>query len=107
LLKRLVPFVGETRRRVLLRLIVALLVVPRLITTLLVVRIGFVLVVVVLKVGLFPVSTTIVVDEAQVFLTFQTLNLIDPRWGILVWVTNKVQLLLGGFISNEYVYLIL
>ena len=103
----MVSFVVETRRGVLLRLIAALLVVPKLITTLLVVGIGFLLVVVVLKVWLFFVPATIVVNETQLFLTFQTLNLIDPRWGILVWVTNKVQLLLGGFISNEYVYLIL
>ena len=90
-----------------LRLIAALLVVSRRITTLLVVGVGFLLVVVVLKVGLFFVPATIVVDETQLFLTFQTFNLMDNRWCLLAWVTNKVQLLLCGFISKEDVYLIL
>ncbi|KAF3592794.1 hypothetical protein DY000_02024260 [Brassica cretica] len=69
-----------TGRGVLLRLIAALLVVSRRITTLLVVGVGFLLVVVVLKVGLFFVPATIVVDETQLFLTFQTLNLMDNRY---------------------------
>ncbi|WZZ77185.1 hypothetical protein YC2023_097757 [Brassica napus] len=90
-----------------MRLIAALLVVSRRITTLLVVGVGFLLVIVVLKVGLFFVPATIVVDETQLFLTFQTLNLMDNRWCLLTWVTNKVQLLLCGFISKEDVYLIL
>uniref|UniRef100_A0A0D3AYS5 Uncharacterized protein n=1 Tax=Brassica oleracea var. oleracea TaxID=109376 RepID=A0A0D3AYS5_BRAOL len=89
-----------------MRLIAALLVVSRRITTLLIVEVGFLLVVVVLKVGLFFVPATIVVDETQLFLTFQTLNLMDNRWCLLTWVTNKVQLLLCGFISKEDVYLI-
>ena len=107
LLGRMVALVVESRRRVLLRLIAALLIVPRLITTLLVVGIGFLLVVVVLKVGFFLVPATIVVDETQLFLTFQTLNFMDNNWCLLAWVANKVQLLLGSFIGNEDVYLIL
>ncbi|KAF3503432.1 hypothetical protein F2Q69_00041349 [Brassica cretica] len=60
---------GESsmRRRVLLRLIASLLVVPRVITTLLVVGIRFMLVVVVLKVWLLFVPATIVVNETQLF----------------------------------------
>ncbi|KAF2547994.1 hypothetical protein F2Q70_00020039 [Brassica cretica] len=52
-------------------------------------------------------QATIVVDEAQLFLPFQTNNFLDNRCGFFVWVTNKVQLLLGGLISNENINLIL
>ena len=70
-LSRLFALIGKTRRRILPRLVVPLLsVLLGLIASLLVVGIRPLLVVVVLKVRLLPVPSTIVVDEAKLFLPF-------------------------------------
>ena len=78
-----------------------------LVSSLLVVRVGPLLVVVVLKVRLLPVPRTIVVDEAHLFLAFQTINLIDLGRNLLNRITHKVHLLLLSLVGKKQVHFLL